>query len=101
MKTIRLAITALGILAAVPLSAEEQRINIGVGELTCPTCTYTVATAMRGVPSVEVIDFTEGEEFGTGTYVVIFDDEVADQTMIVDAIRDIGYPADILVSGES
>ena len=56
---------------------------------------------MRGVPSVEVIDFTEGEEFGTGTYVVIFDDEVADQTMIVDAIRDIGYPADILVSGES
>lgn len=101
MKTIRLAITALGILAAVPLSAEEQRINIGVGELTCPTCTYTAATAMRGVPSVEVIDFTEGEEFGTGTYVVIFDDEVADQTMIVDAIRDIGYPADILVSGES
>ena len=101
MKSLHLALAVVGTLAAFPASAAEQRINIGVGELTCPTCSYTVAAAMRGVPSVEIIDFTEGKEFGTGTYVVIFDDEVADQTMIVDAIRDIGYPADIAVSGES
>ena len=101
MKPIQRAIVALGILAAVPASAEEQRINIGVGELTCPTCSFTVAAAMRGVPSVEIIDFTEGEEFGTGTYIVAFDDEAADQDMIVEAIRATGYPADIVESGDS
>ena len=75
MKHLSLALATLGILAAMPASAEEQRINVGVAELTCPTCSYTVAAAMRGVPSVEIIDFMEGEEFGTGTYIVAFDDE--------------------------
>ena len=74
MKNLYLALATLGILAAMPASADEQRINVGVGELTCPTCSFTVAAAMRGVPTVEIIDFQEGEEFGTGTYVVAFDD---------------------------
>ncbi|APZ51004.1 hypothetical protein Ga0080574_TMP670 (plasmid) [Salipiger abyssi] len=55
---------------------------------------------MRGVPSVEIIDFMEGEEFGTGTYIVAFDDEAADQDMIVEAIRATGYSADIVESGD-
>ena len=62
MKSLHLALAVVGTLAAFPASAAEQRINIGVGELTCPTCSYTVAVAMRGVPSVEIIDFTEGED---------------------------------------
>ena len=98
MKSLHLALAVVGTLAAFPASATEQRINIGVGELTC---SYTVAAAMRGVPSVEIIDFTEGEEFGTGTYIVAFDDEAADQDMIVEAIRATGYPADIIESGDS
>ncbi|MEP3039676.1 MAG: hypothetical protein ABJO97_13410 [Roseibium sp.] len=75
MKHLYLALATLGILAAMPASADEQRIKVGVGELTCPTCSFTVAAAMRGVPTVEIIDFQDGEEFGTGTYVVTFDDQ--------------------------
>ncbi|MGR3708897.1 MAG: periplasmic mercury ion-binding protein [Alterinioella nitratireducens] len=101
MKPIQRAIVALGILAAVPASAEEQRINIGVGELTCPTCSFTVAAAMRGVPTVEIIDFTEGEEFGTGTYIVAFDDQAANPDMIIDAVLSNGYPAELLQAGDS
>jgi len=37
MKHLSLALATLGILAAMPASAEEQRINVGVAELTCPT----------------------------------------------------------------
>ena len=99
MKPIQRAIVALGILAAAPASAEEQRINIGVGELTCPTCSFTVAAAMRGVPTVEIIDFTEGEEFGT--YIVAFDDQAANPDMIIDAVLSNGYPAELLQAGDS
>ena len=91
----------LGILAAMPASAEEQRINVGVAELTCPTCSFTVAAAMRGVPTVEIVDFQEGEEFGTGTYVVAFDDQAANPDMIIEAVLANGYPAEVLQAGES
>lgn len=101
MKNLHLTIAALAVLTAVPAGAEEQRINVGVGELTCPTCSFTVAAAMRGVSSVEIIDFQEGSEFGKGTYVVAFDDQVANPEMIVDAILATGYPAELLQPGDS
>jgi hypothetical protein len=101
MKHLSLALATLGILAAMPPSAEEQRINVGVAELTCPTCSFTVAAAMRGVPTVEIVDFQEGEEFGTGTYVVAFDDQAANPDMIIEAVLANGYPAEVLQAGES
>ena len=101
MKHLSLALATLGILAAMPASAEEQRINVGVAELTCPTCSFTVAAAMRGVPTVEIVDFQEGEEFGTGTYVVAFDDQAANQDMIIEAVLANGYPAEVRQAGES
>lgn len=101
MKHLSLALATLGILVAMPASADEQRIKVGVGELTCPTCSFTVAAAMRGVPTVEIIDFQEGEEFGTGTYVVAFDDQATSPDMIIEAILSNGYPAEVLQAGES
>lgn len=101
MKSIQLAIAALGILVAVPASAEEQRINVGVGELTCPSCSFTVAAAMRGVPSVQIIDFQEGRAWGDGIYVVAYDDQVASPDMIINAVLANGYPAEVLQSGDS
>ena len=101
MNHLSLALATLGILAAMPASAEEQRINVGVAELTCPTCSFTVAAAMRGVPTVEIVDFQEGEEFGTGTYVVAFDDQAANPDMIIEAVLANGYPAEVLQAGES
>lgn len=101
MKSIQLAIAALGILAALPASAAEQRINVGVGELTCPTCSYTVAAAMRGVPTVEIIDFQEGRTWGEGIFVVAYDDQSATPEMIVNAVQANGYPAEVLQPGGS
>ena len=101
MKKIQLALATLSVLAAMPASADEQRIHVGVGDLTSPTCSFTVAAAMRGVPTVEIIDFQEGEEFGTGTYVVAFDDQATSPDMIIEAVQSNGYPAEVLQAGDS
>jgi len=101
MKDIHLVFAVLGLLAAVPASADEQRVNIGVGELTCPSCSFTVAAAMRGVPSVQIIDFQEGSEYGKGIYSVAYDDQAANPEMIVNAVLADGYPAEVLQPGDS
>ncbi|NNL72277.1 MAG: periplasmic mercury ion-binding protein, partial [Silicimonas sp.] len=59
------------------------------------------AAAMRGVPTVEIIDFQEGEEFGTGTYVVAFDDQATSPDMIIEAVQSNGYPAEVVQAGDS
>ena len=101
MKNILLILSTLGVLAAVPARAAEQRINVGVGELTCPSCSFTVAAAMRGVPTVEIVDFREGQSWSEGIYVVVYDDQAADPDMIVNAILATGYPAEVLQPDDS
>ena len=56
---------------------------------------------MRGVPSVQIIDFQEGRAWGDGIYVVAYDDQVANPDMISDAVLANGYPAEVLQSGDS
>ncbi|MEP4461673.1 MAG: hypothetical protein ABJ027_06640, partial [Roseibium sp.] len=68
MKHILLS-SALAIAAFVPAAfAEERTIEIAVSELTCPSCSFIVASSMRGVPSVQINDFVDGPEFGQGIY---------------------------------
>ncbi|MBE1296722.1 MULTISPECIES: periplasmic mercury ion-binding protein [Roseobacteraceae] len=101
MKNLHLVLATLGMFAAIPATADEQRINVGVGELTCPSCSFTVAAAMRGVPTVEIVDFLEGETWGEGIYVVAYDDQAASPDMIINAVLANGYPAEVLQSGDS
>lgn len=86
---------------ATPAFAEEQTINVKVGDLTCPTCSYTVAGSMRGVPSVEVVEFAEGEVWGEGFFVVTYDDQVATPDMILEAVVANGYPAEVAEPSDS
>lgn len=95
MKTHLAIATIIGLLAASPGLAAEQQIKVDVSDLTCPTCSYTVASSMRSVPSVEILDFTEGAEFGKGVFTVTYDDATATPEMIVEAVLANGYPAAI------
>ena len=101
MKNLYLILATLGMFAAVPANADERRINVGVGELTCPSCSFTVAAAMRGVPTVEIIEFQQGQSWGEGIYTVTFDDTTTSPDMIVDAVLANGYPAELLQLGDS
>jgi periplasmic mercuric ion binding protein len=88
-------------IAAMPALAEQQQISIGVSKMTCPTCSFTVASSMRGVPTVEVLEFQESDTFGEGVFTVAYDDQSADPAMIVGAVMANGYPAEVLLAEES
>ncbi len=76
--------------------AEERTVEIAVSELTCPSCSFIVASSMRGVPSVSIEEFVEGPEAGHGVYSVTFDDAETSVENIIDAVTDNGYPASAL-----
>lgn len=76
--------------------AEERTIEITVGELTCPSCSFIVASSIRGVPSVQINDFVDGPEYGQGVYSVTFDDAETSVDSIIAAVVANGYPAEVL-----
>ena len=84
-----------------PALAEERTVEIAVSELTCPSCSFIVASSMRGVPSVEINDFVEGPEDGRGVYTVTFDDAEASAERIIEAVMANGYPAEVLTDPAS
>ena len=64
-----LLLSALAIVAlSTPALAEERQVEIAVSELTCPSCSFIVASSMRGVPAVEIAAFEDGHEYGQGVY---------------------------------
>ena len=96
MKHILLS-SALTIAAFAPGAfAEELTVEIAVGELTCPSCSFIVASSMRGVPSVQINDFVDGPEYGQGVYSVTFDDAETSVENIIEAVAANGYPAQVL-----
>ncbi len=76
--------------------AEERTVEIAVSELTCPSCSFIVASSLRGVPSVQINDFVEGPEDDRGVYSVTFDDTEATVESIIEAVTANGYPAELL-----
>ena len=76
--------------------AEERTVEIAVSELTCPSCSFIVASSMRGVPSVSIEEFVEGPEAGHGVYSVTFDDAETSVEGIIEAVVANGYPARLL-----
>ena len=86
---------ALAALSSAAL-AEERRVEIAVSELTCPSCSFIVASSMSGVPSVQIDGFVDGPEYGQGIYSVTFDDTETSVDSIIAAVMANGYPAKIL-----
>jgi mercuric ion binding protein len=96
MKHILLS-SALAIAAFAPAAfAEERTVEIVVSELTCPSCSFIVASSMRGVPSVQINDFVDGPEYGHGVYSVTFDDAETSVENIIKAVAANGYSAQAL-----
>jgi len=90
-------------LAAVSSAAfaEERKIEIAVGELTCPSCSFIVASSLKGVPSLEINDFQDGPEDGQGAYSVTFDDAETTIENIIGAVTANGYPASVVPEMDS
>lgn len=96
MKRILLSSALVVAAFSAPVLAEERTVEIAVSELTCPSCSFIVASSMRGVPSVQIDDFVDGPEYGQGVYSVTFDDAETSVDSIIAAVMANGYPAEIL-----
>ncbi len=93
----RLLSSALAVAAfASAAFAEERTVEIAVSELTCPSCSFIVASSMRGVPSVQINDFVDGPEDGHGVYNVTYDDTQTTVESIIETVMTNGYPAQLL-----
>ncbi|ETW11279.1 cation-transporting ATPase [Roseivivax marinus] len=92
MKHLLLA-ASLG-LAPVALQAEEAETRLHVTGLTCPSCSYIVASTLKRVDTVEISEFTEGEA-EDGIYVLRYDDAVTDPDALIAAVTGVGYGASL------
>ena len=89
-----LLLSALAIVAlSTPALAEERQVEIAVSELTCPSCSFIVASSMRGVPSVEIAAFEDGPEYGQGVYSVTYDDAETSIEIIIGEVTAKGNKA--------
>ena len=94
------------ILAAILLSAPaatlaaEAEARLHVSGLTCPSCSYIVATALKKVETVEIMEFTEGEA-EDGVYVLTYDDTATEPEALIQAVTGVGYGAALATGGGS
>lgn len=91
-----LTILLLGLFAAGIAQADERQVSIEVSKLTCPSCPYIAAEAVKSVDSVEIIqgDYDQGAE--TIVFLVSYDDAVTTPEAIANAPMEYGYPGRVL-----
>jgi copper chaperone CopZ len=94
----RAILAAVLMLAPAMSLAGEAETRLHVTGLTCPSCSYIVATALKKVESVKIAAFTEGEA-EDGTYLLRYDDAVTDPEALIAAVTGVGYGA-ALAPGE-
>jgi mercuric ion binding protein len=70
--------------------AAEAETRLHVTGLTCPSCSYIVATALKRVETVEIAEFLEAED---GVYVLHYDDAVTGPARLIAAVTGVGYGA--------
>jgi periplasmic mercuric ion binding protein len=80
--------------------AEMATTKVNVSGLTCPSCSYIVATTLKRIETVEITDFTEGSN-DDGTFVLQFNDAVTSAQAIVYAVTSVGYGAALVTGGGS
>ncbi|WP_372837278.1 heavy-metal-associated domain-containing protein [Puniceibacterium confluentis] len=88
----QLVVAAALLLAPVAVLAGEATSRLHVTGLTCPSCSYIVATALKRVETVEIAEFVEGEA-EDGLYLLRYDDAVTDAEALIDAVTGVGYGA--------
>lgn len=92
----RFAITLAAFLVATAANAAEQRVRIEVSGLTCPSCPYIAATALRSVESVDIVAADYDAAVEAAVFLLSYDDAVTTPTAIADAATEYGYPGRVL-----
>lgn len=89
MKTIRIAMLLLGLLAAPAWAGQDARVyELGIDGLGCPFCAYGVEKELTGISGVESLDI----DLKDGVIIVRMTGGVAlDQAAANEAVEDAGF----------
>ena len=86
-------------LASGPALADEQRAQIEVSGLWCPSCSFIVGEALQKSVSVEIEQFAAAEDGASGVYTITFDDALTTVEEIAAQPLEYGYTAVVLAAG--
>ncbi|MGR3402825.1 MAG: heavy-metal-associated domain-containing protein [Paracoccus sp. (in: a-proteobacteria)] len=94
MRTLTLSL--LGLFAATAAQAAERQASIVVSELTCPSCPYIAANAVKSIDSVEILQSEYDQAAEKIVFLVRYDDAVTSPEAIAAAPLQYGYPGRVL-----
>lgn len=97
MKALALSLAAT--LMAGAATAAEQKARIEVSGLTCPSCPYIAATALRSVESVDIVETDYDEAAQMAVFLLTYDDALTSPEAIAGATMSYGYPGRVLGAG--
>jgi len=95
----RFALSLAAVFIASAASAAEQRLSLEVSGLTCPSCPYIAASALRAVDTVQIVETAYDVTTQQAVFVLSYDDAVTTPEAIANATSAYGYPARLLEAG--
>lgn len=91
-----LALSLVGFLVATGAQAAERQASIEVSELSCPTCPYIAADAVKSIDSVEILQGDYDQAAEKIVFLVSYDDTITTPEAIARASMQYGYPGRVL-----
>lgn len=97
LKPLSLSLFALAMATAA--QAAERQAKIEITKLSCPSCPYIAAKAIRDVASSNIIEVDYDPAAQRAVYLVGYDDAVTTAAAIAAAPAEYGYPGRVLDDG--
>jgi len=87
-----LLIALATVFAATAASADERTVTVEVTGLTCPSCPYIAADAIKAVETAQILEVDYDSDAQRARYTVTFDDDVVTAEALAEASDGYGYP---------
>ena len=94
MKSIVLALATA--LTATAAWAGERTVVVEVTGLTCPSCPYIAADAIKSLETVQILEVDYDAAAQLARYTVTYDDDVTSAAAVATASDGFGYPGRIV-----
>lgn len=89
------AVTVGVVLLSWPVQAAEKTVVLDVKNADCVLCPPIVKKSLLGVPGVKRVTTTQANRMADFMATVIYDDAVANESMLVAATTNAGYPTHV------
>jgi mercuric ion binding protein len=89
------AVAATAVLFAWPLQAAQRTVVLDVKNADCVLCPPIVRQSLLRVPGVKDVKTRQADRMADFMATVTFDDEVANEAMLIAATTKAGYPAHV------